>query len=98
MKLIAKVTIKGKGKSYTFPKEDLLDKSINQIASEYVKTGEVSDFKIDADKLIIKVGGDEIKTIEIDPTELLTKTVQQIAKDKLKLGRKKFEVELVQGK
>jgi hypothetical protein len=98
VKLIAKVTIKGKGKNYTFPKEDLFDKSINQIVSEHVKDGIVTDFETVKDNVVVKVGGDEVKTIEIDPTELVTKTVQQITKEQLKLGRKKFEVELVQGK
>ena len=98
MKLTAKVIIKGKGKSYSFPKEELLTKSVNELVEEKIKDAVVSDFEVKNNLLTVKVGGDETKTIEIDPTELVTKTVQQIVKDKLKLGRKKFEVELVQGK
>jgi len=98
MKLIAKVIIKGKGKTYSFPKEELLTKSINELVEEKLGDAGVSDFEIKNNLLTVKVGGDEVKTIEIDPTELVTKTLQQVVKDKLKLGRKKFEVELVQGK
>ena len=98
MKLTAKVTIKGKGKTYSFPKEELLVKSINELVEEKLGDAGVSDFEIKNNLLTVKVGGDEVKTIEIDPTELVTKTLQQVVKDKLKLGRKKFEVELAQGK
>jgi len=98
MKLIAKVTTKGKGKTYSFPKEELFTKSINELVEEKLKDAVVTDFEVKNNLVSIVVGGDEIKTIEVDPTELVTKTLQQVVKDKLKLGRKKFEVELVQGK
>jgi len=98
MKLIAKVTIKGKGKTYSFPKEELLTKNINELVEEKIKDAVVSDFEVKNNLVSVRVGGDETKTIEVEPTELVTKTLQQVVKDKLKLGRKKFEVELVQGK
>jgi len=98
MKLTAKVTIKGKGKTYSFPKEELLAKSVNELVEEKLKDATVSDFEVKNNLLTVKVGGDEVKTVEIDSSELVKKTLQQVVKDKLKLGRKKFEVELVQGK
>ena len=98
MKLTAKVTIKGKGKTYSFPKEELFVKSVNELVEEKLKDATVSDFEVKNNLLTVKVGGDEVKTVEIDSSELVKKTLQQVVKDKLKLGRKKFEVELVQGK
>jgi len=83
MKLIVAVEDK-KIKTVKYKKEDLLTNTVMDLLEEKgIKNVLPEDIEIEKDKIIVKTGN--IKTIEVDEKELLTKSLTAIVKDKLKI-------------
>ena len=83
MKLIVAVE-QGKKKTIKYSKEDLLNYSVMELLDEKgIKGVHPDDIEITEDKIIVNTGS--VKTIEVDESEILTKSLSYVVKEKLKL-------------
>jgi len=83
MKLLIAVE-QGKKKTIKYKKEDLLSKSILDILEEHgINNVHPEDIEIGEDKITVNTG--KVQTVEIDESDILTKSLTAAVKDKLKL-------------
>jgi len=83
MKLLIAVE-QGKKKTIKYKKEDLLTSTVLDILEEHgIKNVHPDDIEIGEDKITVNTG--KVQTVEIDESEILTKSLTAVVKDKLKL-------------
>jgi len=83
MKLLV-IVEHGKKKTIKYKKEDLLSKSVLDILEEHgIRDIHPKDIEIGEDKIVVNTG--VVQVIKVDESDILTKSLTAVVKDKLKL-------------